>query len=235
MVQELIIGRERGVENPRLAVIRDGKPVFFGKPGSVPKNVSREHCRVTIDAKGEITVEDITQNNFMFVNGTECKKRGNVHPDDVIELGPDRFRVNLGDILKMLSASAEWHIGHLQKVYDDYQAVMIQDEIKRNRLNAFRIITPSISVIACVIAFVVKEPLVQMIGGIISVLFMLGFAALMFIKGSSDPVKRRRLQDDFRDRYVCPNPSCGCFLGQITYKELLKRRSCPHCKGKFVE
>ena len=43
------------------------------------------------------------------------------------------------------------------------------------------------------------------------------------------------MENRFREQYVCPNSSCGRFLGAIPYKELIKNRACPYCKCKFTE
>ena len=46
-----------------------------------------------------------------------------------------------------------------------------------------------------------------------------------------------RLNEDFQDRYVCPNPDCNKFLGNLSYR-LLKRQysmHCPYCKCEYVE
>ena len=65
---ELIIGRESGVENPRLAVTQNGQTQYFGAPGSVPKDVSRKHCHIQVGADSKMVVEDLTDNNFIYIN-----------------------------------------------------------------------------------------------------------------------------------------------------------------------
>ena len=51
-MKEINIGREAGVpyEQARLAVHSEGKTTFLGSPGSVPRKVSRNHCKITIGA-----------------------------------------------------------------------------------------------------------------------------------------------------------------------------------------
>ena len=55
---ELIIGRQGGVERPRLMIQHEDKSIPMGDPGSVPMNVSRRHCRVVIDDNFNISIED---------------------------------------------------------------------------------------------------------------------------------------------------------------------------------
>jgi hypothetical protein len=70
---------------------------------------------------------------------------------------------------------------------------------------------------------------------IIAAFLGLVFALIRLRNAGTIPSKMKALEDSFRDRYVCPNPACGRFLGILPYKELLKNRSCPYCKAKFTE
>ena len=101
---ELIIGRESGVDKPRLAVYFNDKTSFYGTPGSVPKGVSRKHCKVVVGDDSSIVIEDITDNNFMFINGVDCKKKKKISANDTIELGPTRYPLDLDAILKSFSS-----------------------------------------------------------------------------------------------------------------------------------
>ena len=235
MQQQILIGREREAGSPRLAVYYNDKVLYYGKPGSVPKNVSREHCKVTIDENGKITIEDLTVNNYMYVNGQECKKRGDIRPDDTIELGPGHFPLPLNDILHSLSAKAEWHIGQLEKVYDQYQDAKLKFEIRRGRVMVYRLIPTAVSLLGGVAgaALIPGETGKMVFGSIALVLFVLSIV-FMAVKVSSDPIKRRRMDEAFRDQYRCPNPACDHFLGATPYKDLLKHKTCPYCKGKFI-
>ncbi len=244
---ELIIGRERGVERPRLAIYYEEKTLYFGKPGSVPNNVSRlkedpdtsirgytiiGHCRVLIDDKLDITIEDMTDNNFMFINGVECKRRRHVKVDDVVELGPDRYRLALQDIISYITSQKVYHIGHLKKVYDDYQDTKRKWQERQGKFNAISAIPGVISMssIALAGAGVARGPMI-----IVAVVFSIAFAIVRWGIAKSSPEKNRNLEDDFRAQYRCPNPSCDRFLGQTPYKELLRNKTCPYCKAKFEE
>ena len=77
-MMDLIIGRESGADNPRLAIEQNGKTYYWGKPGSVPKSVSRRHCHIISGDDSRLVVEDITTNNFIYINGSDCKKKSGV-------------------------------------------------------------------------------------------------------------------------------------------------------------
>ena len=250
---ELIIGRERGVERPRLAIYYEEKTLYFGKPGSVPNNVSRlkedpdtsirgytiiGHCRVLIDDQLDITIEDMTDNNFMFINGVECKRRRHVKVDDVVELGPDRYRLALQDIISYVTSQKVYHIGHLKKVYDDYQRITQERQVKQGKLNSLSAIPGIISMSSIALAALPFDgfgPAVRVVMVVIAVIFSIAFAYMRWGMAKSSPEEVKKLEDDFRAQYRCPNPACDHSFGKTPYDELLRSKACPYCKAKFEE
>lgn len=230
---DLIIGRENGVDNPRLSIEYNGKTFYWGKPGSVPKSVSRKHCRVEIDNDAKVSVEDITTNNFIYVNGQDCKKKGGIALTDTIELGPDKYCVDLDGIVKALSAQQSYSIAPLQEIYDSYQKEKYDIQVSQGKLNALSALPGILSMVSIGIAFFVEKARLIMI--IIAAVFAAVFAIIRFRNASKIPMRTKKLDESFREKYVCPNPACGHFLGLTPYKELLKNRSCPYCKSKFTE
>ena len=233
MIQEITIGRERGAENPRLAVETEGKAMYLGKPGSVPSSVSRNHCRITIDEQGKILLEDLTANNFMYVNGTECKKRRNVQPDDTVELGPDRYKLDLDGIIKTVNSNKQWHIAPLEKIYESYQQEKMDKQVKQAKINALSALPGILSMTSIGLSFAMPALRVPMI--ILAAVLAIFFFVFRFKKAEADPKETKRKEDLYREKYVCPNPACGRFLGATPYKELLRNRACPYCKAKFVK
>lgn len=232
---ELIIGRESGVENPRLAVSQDGQTEFFGTPGCVPKDVSRKHCRIQIGEDSKMLVEDLTDNNFIFVNGVDCKRKGGVNLTDVIELGPSKYRLDLDTIIKTLSARQSFSIKHLEAVYEGYQKEKFDMQVKQGKLNALSALPGVLSMISIGAAVFFQNQDVRTWAIILAAVFALAFAVIRYRNATIVPLKSRKLDDAFREKYVCPNPTCGHFLGATPYKELVKNRSCPYCKSKYKE
>lgn len=233
---ELIIGRESGVERPRLAIQHEGNTIFMGKPGSVPKTVSRQHCRISIDNDFIISIEDLTVNNFMFINGTDCKRRRNVGLSDVIELGADRYRLPLEEVVKYFTTQRSYHIGQLKQVQNDYQIAREKMQIRQGRLNTLSTLPGVLSMGSGSLALFMgpetgsklRQPLL-----IAAVLFMIMFGVIRWISAASTPKKNKQLEKDYRLHYRCPNPACDRFLGQTPYEELLKNKTCPYCKARF--
>ena len=230
---KLLIGRESGTEKPRLSITWDGQTEYFGKPGSVPKSVSRKHCCVEIGDDQSINIEDVTDNNFMFINGTDCKRRKNVQVDDKIELGPDRYVLDLSSIVKNLAAQQTWHIAHLEKIYNDYHQAKLDSQVKQGKLGALSALPGVLSMASIGLAASLPEARIVMI--VIAAVFAGAFAVLRIRNASQVPLKLKQMDEKFKDEYVCPNPTCSRFLGSMSYKDLLKYKACPYCKAKYIE
>ena len=230
---ELIIGRESGVENPRLAVLQGDQTSFYGSPGSVPKTISRKHCKVTIDDSGSISIEDITDNNCTYVNGVDCKIKSNVGINDVIELGPSRYVLDLDAILKSISSKQSFSIKHLEAIYCDYQKEKLDMQVRQGKLNAISALPGILSMTSIGIAVFLPSARVIMIA--FAAVFALVFAFIRYKNASKTPLKSRSIEESFREKYVCPNPACNRFLGATPYKELIRNRSCPYCKARFLD
>ena len=231
---ELLIGREKGSETPRLSIVKDNSCSYYGQPGSVPKSVSRSHCKVLINEDLSFDIEDITSNNFMFVNGVECKRRQHLQlKDDVIELGPDHYRLDLESIVKAYLVKQEWHISHLRNVYDDYNQAKLDIQVRQGKLGALSALPGVLSMASIGLAFVIPEARIAMI--VVAAVLALAFVVIRIKNASDTPLKIKHLDEQFREQYVCPNPSCGHFLGATPYKELLRNHSCPYCRSRLVE
>ena len=232
---ELIIGRESGVENPRLAVTQNGQTQYFGTPGSVPKDVSRKHCRIQVGADSKMVVEDLTDNNFIYINGSDCKRKVDVSLADTIELGPSKYRLDMDTIIKTLSAKQSFSIKHLEAVYDGYQKEKFNMQVKQGKLNALSALPGVLSMISIGAAVFLQNQNIRTWAIILAAVFALVFAVIRYRNATIVPLKTKKMDDAFREKYVCPNPLCGRFLGATPYKELVKNRSCPYCRSKFTE
>lgn len=229
---ELLIGRETGTESPRLAIKKDGAISFYGQPGSVPKSVSRNHCKVFINDDFSIDIEDITSNNFLYVNGVDCKRKQHLNLSDIIELGPERYRLDIENIVKAYLIKKEWHIAHLQKIYDDYYQAKLDIQVKQGKLGALSALPGILSMASIGLAIVSDKVRIPMI--IIAAFLAVIFVIIRIKNASNTPLKIKQLDDQFREQYVCPNPACGRFLGTTPYKELLRNKACPYCKSRFL-
>ena len=231
---KIIIGREEGTEQPRLCIRAESgdgnvKTGFLGNPGSVNNKVSRKHCCMEVDSATRkiLSLTDITENNFMYVNGKECKSKKDIVPTDIIELGPDRYALDIEAILRLCLGAPTVSISGLKNIYDKYQKDIMDIQVRQGKINAFSSLPMVFSMGSGIIAASVPE--VRVIGIILALIFMIGFGVLRFKWADEIPKKKKALEDQFRKDYVCP--ACGQFLGAMRPEEIAKKSSCPYCKA----
>ena len=233
----IVIGREEGTDQPRLCLIIDSgnsngvKTAFIGAPGSVNKKVSRKHCSIEVDSSTSaiLSLTDITENNFMYINGRECKSKKGIKTTDTVELGPEKYLLDMDAVLKACLGAPTVSISGLGKIYDKYQKDVMEMQVKQGKMNAFSSLPMVFSMGSGILAMAVEEA--RIIGVALALLFMIGFAVLRFRWATEIPKKKRALEDKFHNEYVCP--SCGQFLGSVRPDELAKKTNCPYCKAKW--
>ncbi|MCR4921603.1 MAG: hypothetical protein K5945_07870, partial [Bacteroidaceae bacterium] len=66
----------------------------------------------------------------------------------------------------------------------------------------------------------------------------IALSAWFFIKGNSIKgmmsVKLHDFDEAFKNKYVCPNPSCGRSFGTMRYRDLKYMKSCPACGCRYT-
>ncbi len=230
---EVIIGREARVPNPRLCLKIGNSAKFIGNPGSVPKTVSRNHCQLEIMDDGKMRVNNISDQNTLFVNGTEYKTKL-ITKDDFIQLGADRFNLDIPAILKVLASDnaqpKTYKISHLRHIWEDYTQARLDIQIHERKVNALSAIPGVISMISIALSFIdgLRAVFIS-----VAAIFALIFALIRMKNAGKVPLKQKELEDCFQDEYVCPN--CKHYLGYKSYKLVLKDGGCPWCKVKYTE
>lgn len=226
----ILIGREEGVERPRLCLRCGDKTAFLGAPGSVGARVSRKHCNLELDDDGKlVSITDITKDNFMFVEGRECKSKVGLKLTDIVELGPDKYRLDLAAIVRLFVEEKPVNASYLRDVYDFYQEDLMRIQIRQGRFNAISSLPMLFSMGSGVLAAYVEEA--RVIGIVLALVFIVGFAVIRYKMAATLPAERKELDDQFHRDYVCPN--CGQFLGNTRPDDLARRGFCPFCKTKL--
>lgn len=231
---ELIIGRES--QKSRLRISVNNQDFFLGDIGSVPQSVSRQHCKLVIKEKGNYVVTTIK--NVTYVNGTEIESK-HISDNNRVELGNDRYYLNIAAILKMISSAspATYPIQHLQKVWNEFHDTKLQIQIKEKKSAAIRSVTSvfSMSAICCgFIPGIAEYTSLRIL--LYSVGFLLGvyFFVVTYRSSSTLPKFLDDLDKKFHEDYVCPNPDCHHFMGYQQYDDLKKMPGCPYCKSKYT-
>ncbi|MBD5355426.1 MAG: FHA domain-containing protein [Bacteroides sp.] len=238
----ILIGKEPNDGRLLVAILGYKKTIAIGNPGSVPDCVSRckpaektAHATITVDNNGNITLTNMKSQNITYVNGTEIASK-RINESSVIELGKDRFPINIPVLLETaqdILASDGFVINHLEEVWDDLQSRRKEIHAKQKKINIVRS--------GCGVFTMCAMPCIFLFGPIGYVLTGIGVVGNIYsfigLKNDNTSEVMEQLNEDFQDKYVCPNPKCNKFLGNISYKLLKKQYSmhCPYCKCEFIE
>ena len=243
---EAVIGKEEGQH--RLLVKIGSKAFVVGNPQCVPNTVSRTHCSLSVEYSDDqtrtvtkIKIQNIKSQNVTYVDGQEIEAKV-IKEDSHVQLGCERYSIDLKQVIdgmrKFLPTAPpppakEYSIVPLKKIWEEYdeEKLRISDEAAKNA-NRQRL-QGILSMSGMLIGFI---PGIDQTIRIVIIAAALLIAIFFFIKGSSDDTVQRKLHDldeEFRKRYICPNPDCRHFIGNIPYDILSQNTGCPHCKCKY--
>lgn len=237
---DIIIGRESGASAPRLCIKQGDKSFFLGVPGSVPKTVSRSHCLLQI-AGDKMTISNVSDSNSVYVNGLEYKTK-TITKTDLIELGPERYHLDLSEVLALFQKSTKgqapgaetktYHIAHLKTIWDNYSNDKVNAQVQERRINNVSSIMGILSSLGLICAIIPALAGIRVFT--ITITIVLG-GVFFYIRSRrvNLPVEQKKADECFQDEYVCPH--CKHFLGNQSYKLVLRNGGCPWCKSKFVE
>ena len=236
---EIIIGREGSSEmsiGRRLRVVTpQKKDIFIGHEGSVPQTVSRQHCKLTIDDAGNMTVTNMKAANITYVNGQEIFQKS-ITKSDRLELGSERYPLDLCAILDKIEIPQTFDISHLQAVWNEYETTKTALQIKAQKSAAIQSVTGIFSMASIACGFIPSIPNTLRIV-LYVVAFGLGvtFFVYRMHHAGENILRLKNLEDDFHRKYVCPNPKCQRFLGNIPYNDLIRQsKSCFVCKSNYT-
>lgn len=237
---EIIVGRENARDS-RLNLNVDGVRKIYGDENSVPLCVSREHCRLYV-YHDEIIIENLNISNFTFVNGREYERK-KITLEDVVELGKERYRLDVGTIVNVLTQpmsakdgevlKPSYSIAPLLDVWDEYENARLQMQIDAQKFSTITSITGILMPMGMVAALIPGMEHLRFVFIGISLLFAIVFFVIRWKKSNTGPLKQKELTDNFKRSYVCPNPKCKRGLAGYSSDELVKLVCCPHCKVKF--
>lgn len=208
--------------------------------------VSRKHCKVTANADGTFTVENLSHSSSTYVDGVEVI-RGTANADSIIQLGAS-FKAKLSDLIDVVPASSSnqneskassanvtdksFDIQHLKAVWDNYNDTNIRMADAQRRINLTRAAFGIFTMCAMPTIFFLG-PIGYGLTGIGVLGNIYSFAGM---KNAETAKERQKRQEEFEDAWVCPNPDCGRSLIARNYRMLVRNyQSCPYCKCKYLE
>lgn len=243
----ILIGREPGNSRLMVAMSIGGgmKTAVIGATGSVPKSVSRykaeantAHCKIDVNSDDTVIITSMNPENKMFIKGIELTSK-RVAPQTVVELGADRYAVNIETVLsvaaKMLdSAPKTYSITHLKQVWRDYHDNDIALQKRQSMIGLLSSVPIFFTMGSGLLATLSKQfgwP--DWITGVTIVMAVIGIIIYiygLYLKFTFHYVdKKEALKDKFLSDYVCPNPKCRHFVGNSPYMIVKQNKKCPKC------
>lgn len=233
---EIIIGRDSN--SNKLALLVDGKR---GVDSSVilPLCVSRlkpeenlGHCCISI-RKDNIRIINMNPQNVTYVDGEEIVDSVKIDIHSIIELGVDQYRINIKKLLNKIGYIPPVSIKHLKRIWEKYDRAILKLQVEQQKAANQQKLQGLISQ-ASVLCVIIPSVIPSIpIPGIVRVILVIGAMALgiyFYIKGTkteeSFVVKKREIDERFKDDYVCPK--CGYFFGFTPYENLTYKKNCPN-------
>lgn len=200
--------------------------------------VSREHAILTQLSKNSWKIQDVGSTGGTYVNGMAIVE-ATVGIDTPIFLAD--FRTSVWELLSGKTRPSV-SIGHLEKVYNDYQNALIEIAQKRNkqqikRMLPMQLIMPVILGLSCLLP--TDKPWSIAAKGIAMCAAMLlyGYYSIRTIGKTDKHVEEQfEINQQFQIDYVCPK--CGTFFGASKpYEALVRQGRClnHNCKSIFIE
>lgn len=222
-MKEVIIGRDGETGKLRLTV--GNQSAAFGDKDSVPRSVSQQHVKLTIDDDGMLTLTNLNVNNDTYVNhrGIECR---HIREGDRIVLGNDHYRLDWEMLTPFIPKIAD--IRPLEQVWKEYQEQRLKMQINQGRFNTLKSSTGLITMFAVILGALTgrDNPLfmsLYVLAGVVS----LAFFFIAYRSSSKIPIQQNQLTEDVKEKYKCP--ACGCKLMLQDYDMLRQTKGCPCC------
>lgn len=236
----IIVGRGRSKATQRIEI--------------TDPTVSREHCWLTDNGDGTWTLQNKSAQGT-FVDGKQVLKT-KVTKDTYIKLS-DTTTVKVADLLpipqKVVSPPKPasptnnkpqevptYSIKHLKYVWEEYHNKQMEIKNNQRSINLLRSASPMFTIGSGAIATMAKT--MGWGDGIFTITIMMTIVGLVlmvysFVKGYNDKSieEQEKANEDFQNKYVCPNPECRHFMGNQAYRIIRQNKTCAYCKCKYVE
>lgn len=214
--------------------------IIFGREEGriIEKNdISSVHAKVTFLGNGLFQVEDLNSTNGTYVNGYRIKK-ANVSLDDEVRLSadtvlnlPKEFGLSVTQIdrpVKTNDKDFTYEFAKLEDVYNGYKKER-RKIIKRNRVIVSLIRAAIILIPLAVVLYYFESK------SAIGITILCATVANLAVGGMNSTEKLEDVEDNFRIRYVCPNPSCHSQLGNNSWRVLHETGKCFRCGAIYNE
>lgn len=231
------------------------KTVFIGRADDNQKkynkaDISGKHAKITALGNNEYEVEDLGSTNGTYVNGYRIKKaiisdkdQLRLSIDTIIDV-PSLFGIkNFFPPQKPKNTSKDFteEFAALKPLYDDYKSERIKLTVDYNkRLGLIRSaisMAPMVGIIflATSIGEGGEQEVRNHLGMGMMLVMTLGSSLANYLTSDNSKQQARleEFDENFRIRYVCPNPECQHQLNGTSWNVLHNMGECPKCRAIY--
>ncbi len=256
----ILVGRESTQGRLLVALSGIDKTAIIGSVGSVPGSVSRlkpvenaAHCKLSIDQSGNMVLTNMKPQNVTYVDGLQVEEK-KITELSTIALGKDMYSISANAILEAASKLVDqervqpggptpgtnkvFNISHLEHVWNGAQQKRRQIQAQQRKINLVRTACGIFTMCVMPSIFLLRPMGLEALAYVLTAIGIAGNIYSFWGMKSVDPnVEFEKITEELQDRYVCPNPECNKFLGNMNYNLLKKQYNmhCPYCKCKYVE
>ena len=220
------------------------------------EDISSHHAKVSLLNDDKILIEDLNSTNGTFVNGYRVRK-STISMTDELRLSEN----TVVDLAKIFEINAEKKTDKtvektdqndfrvefelLRSVWQNYQNSRIGIQKKFQKRTS--LIRAGITFSPLVIWQIMQIVYINHLDSVTDfqtvkfwqdkyiVFSVLGSTMAMFATGMMSSVDiLTQLDEDFRVRYVCPNPECRMQLGNVPWQSYYNQGKCFRCGAKYA-
>jgi hypothetical protein len=213
-------------------------------------DISTKHATVTRLENNEFEVVDLDSLNGTFVNGYRVL-RATISVNDELRISQNPGKIiDLTEIFKLKDVSPKvvktdesdfsQEFSKLKSLYDNYQKTRIQitknHQLKTSIIRSVFTLAPLVifKILQFTIAKSWTEEAKTDFSSNFIVFSVLGSTLAVAATGNMSPIEKiSQLDEDFKVKYVCPNPKCRRPLGMVPWTNYYNQGTCSFCKVKY--
>lgn len=226
---EIIIGREEGAR--RLHCIADGREFNIGNAGCIPQSVSRKHCKIVVNNES-ITIENLQPQNITYVDGNQIFSKA-ITETSKVQLGAEKVSIPLQLVLKMACPPKEFSLIPLKSVWEEYEKRRLEIQVEAAKKANQQRIQGIISMMGMAFGLL-PVPIFFRIACVVAALSLSIYFFVQGTRNSPVQLQLHDLDDEYRDKYKCPNPECGKPFGYISFYSIEYNKQCSACGCKYT-
>ncbi len=236
---KIVLGRDPSSGCLKASIDGGRMQVIKGTQGLSPM-VSKDHLSLESEDGQHFILTNLNASNVTYVKDVPVMKY-HVFFGDAVYMGIDRQPLDW-ELLRKTGIIPQYvDIRPLQQVYDGYQTALIDLQVRQQKSGVKRMMTPIFSILGSAAGGAIAQvfnvegsvrTLVTLGCVLPGVLLLIYFIYKGFKEAEFFPRERKRLENEFKQAYACPQ--CHIPFGNQDYTMLKARKSCASCKAQFI-